>query len=178
MRLALPSCGSTALCDDPFRPKPIALAECRVPKRPNWMVAAFVVFAFATPVRAHDVAPADPGPEAGVLHLLPPPSTTRHAISLGERSIAYSVTAGTLPLRDAKGVTTAEIFHVAYAADRPITFVSNGGPGAASAFLHLGAIGPRLVAFDEAGGIPRPPARLVDNPDTWLEFTDLVFVDP
>src|SRR5215217_2003662 len=156
MRLALPSCGSTALCDDPFRPKPIALAECRVPKRPNWMVAAFVVFAFATPVRAHDVAPADPGPEAGVLRLLPPPSTTRHAISLGERSIAYTATAGTLPLRDAKGVTTAEIFHVAYATDppapdRPITFVSNGGPGAASAFLHLGAVGARLVAFSEAG---------------------------
>jgi hypothetical protein len=141
------------------------------------MVVAFAAFAFAAPARAYEVAPADPVPAAGVLRLLPPPSTTRYAISLGERSIAYSATAGTLPLRDTKGVTTAEIFHVAYAADppvpdRPITFVSNGGPGAASAFLHLGAIGPRLVAFDEAGDIPRPPARLIDNPDTWLEFTD------
>src|SRR3712207_5565215 len=54
----------------------------------------------------------------------------------------------------------------------------NGGPGAASAFLHLGALGPRLVAFSEVGAPLPPPARLVDNPDTWLDFTDLVFVDP
>jgi carboxypeptidase C (cathepsin A) len=118
-----------------------------------------------------------------VLRLLPEPSTTRHVINLGERSIAFTASAGTLPLRDAKGETTAEIFHVAYATDppspdRPITFVSNGGPGAASAFLHLGAVGPRLIAFSEAGAPLPPPARLVDNPDTWLDFTDLVFVDP
>jgi carboxypeptidase C (cathepsin A) len=119
-----------------------------------------------------------------VLRLLPPPSVTRHALRLGDgRSLEYVATAGTLPLRDGNGETTAEIFHVAYALEpirpeRPVTFVFNGGPGAASAFLHLGGLGPRMVAFGAEGGFLPPPARLLDNPDTWLDFTDLVFVDP
>jgi carboxypeptidase C (cathepsin A) len=78
----------------------------------------------------------------------------------------------------------AEVFHVAYLADgapadtRPITFVFNGGPGASSAYLHVGALGPRRVAFGAAGEVLAPPVRLVDNQETWLAFTDLVFVDP
>jgi carboxypeptidase C (cathepsin A) len=122
---------------------------------------------------------------AGVLALLPAePSTTRHELRLGGRSLAYRATAGTLPLRDSSGEVTAQVFHVAYALeepgtpDRPVTFLFNGGPGAASAFLMLGGVGPRTVAFSEAGGYLPPPSRLVDNPDTWLAFTDLVFVDP
>lgn len=78
----------------------------------------------------------------------------------------------------------AELFHVAYTAnhesplDRPLTFVFNGGPGAASAYLHMGALGPRRVCFNADGGLPKPPVRLVDNPESWLKFTDLVFIDP
>lgn len=62
--------------------------------------------------------------------------------------------------------------------ERPVTFVFNGGPGAASAYLHLGGLGPRIVQMRPDGTPTPPPARLIDNPDTWLAFTDLVFVDP
>ena len=63
-------------------------------------------------------------------------------------------------------------------ATRPITFVFNGGPGSSAAWLHIGGLGPRRLALDEDGELPEPPARLVDNAETWLRFTDLVFVDP
>ena len=88
-----------------------------------------------------------------------------------------------MPLRDAHGKTLANIFYVAYRrepqdAKRPITFVFNGGPGAASAYLHLGAIGPKTIAVTAKGEVQGPPPRLVDNDASWLDFTDLVFVDP
>jgi carboxypeptidase C (cathepsin A) len=75
----------------------------------------------------------------------------------------------------------AEIFHVSYlAADerRPVTFVFNGGPGASSAYLHMGVAGPRRLAMPADGSLPAMPPRLVDNEDSWLRFTDLVFIDP
>lgn len=62
--------------------------------------------------------------------------------------------------------------------DRPVTFVLNGGPGASSTLLHLGALGPRRVRFGGTGRILASPARLVDNLESWLPFTDLVFIDP
>jgi carboxypeptidase C (cathepsin A) len=89
-----------------------------------------------------------------------------------------------LPVRAAPDKPEAKIFYVAYAlaegagAERPLTFLLNGGPGAASAFLHLGGIGPRRLAVDPEGTVPRPPVGLEDNPLTWLAFTDLVFIDP
>ena len=88
-----------------------------------------------------------------------------------------------LPLRDAQDKTIANIFYVAYwrePADtkRPITFVFNGGPGAASAYLHLGAIGPKAIEVSAKGELLGPPPGLADNDATWLDFTDLVFVDP
>lgn len=115
-------------------------------------------------------------------------STTRHELQLGGRRLDYTATAGTLPLTGAKGEVTAHVFYTAYTSEalgsgtdggaRPVTFVFNGGPGAASAFLHLGALGPRVVPFDDKGALALMPVRLIDNPDTWLPFTDLVFVDP
>ncbi|MCU0922894.1 MAG: hypothetical protein MUF16_21670 [Burkholderiaceae bacterium] len=78
----------------------------------------------------------------------------------------------------------AEIFHVAYTlkgadpATRPVTFVFNGGPGASSIYLHLSALGPKTIATPGDGRTPKVPARLEPNPDSWLAFTDLVFVDP
>ena len=79
---------------------------------------------------------------------------------------------------------SAEVFHVAYLgrdedpASRPISFVFNGGPGAASAYLHVGAVGPKRVRMNDDGAVPAPPVELVENAESWLPFTDLVFVDP
>src|SRR5439155_25267082 len=115
---------------------------------------------------------------------LPARVATRHAIALGDRRLEYDAIAETLPLTDAKGTPTATVFTIAYLTaaapgrERPVSFVFNGGPGAASVFLHLGALGPRILETPANGAVPGPPVRLVDNPGTWLGFTDLVFVDP
>jgi len=61
---------------------------------------------------------------------------------------------------------------------RPITFAFNGGPGAASIYLHLGALGPKRVLFTEEGKALPPPYKLVENAYTWLDLTDIVFIDP
>ena len=115
--------------------------------------------------------------------LLPPTSVTHHTITLSGETIHYAATAGTLPVRDEQGKPLASIFYVAYAREpgdskRPITFVFNGGPGAASAYLHLGALGPKAIEVSAKGEVQGPPPHLVDNDSSWLDFTDLVFVDP
>lgn len=96
--------------------------------------------------------------------------------------VNYTAHANWLVLRR-KEKPAAEMFSVSYLADgsdpgRPVTFLFNGGPGASSAFLHLGAVGPRRVAFPPDGSLPAMPPRLVDNEASWLAFSDLVFVDP
>jgi len=114
---------------------------------------------------------------------LPDPATTHHTISLAGKTLNYTAVAGSIGLTSSGGRPAAQIFYVAYAAEpldpkRPITFVFNGGPGAAAAYLHLGALGPRIVEVNDIGEFRGPPPRLADNPDTWLDMTDLVFVDP
>ncbi|MDX2230274.1 MAG: peptidase S10 [Leptolyngbyaceae cyanobacterium bins.349] len=111
-----------------------------------------------------------------------PSSTTEHTLSLPDREIQYKAIAAWQPLLE-RETAIAELFHVAYLATaqespRPITFVFNGGPGAASAYLHMGALGPKRVAFGQQGTLPKPPVRVVDNLESWLSFTDLVFIDP
>ncbi len=96
--------------------------------------------------------------------------------------IAYTATAKWFVLRK-KEKPSAEIFSVSYVADsadldRPVTFVFNGGPGASSAYLHMGAVGPQRVDFPADGTLPAMPPRLVQNDESWLAFSDLVFVDP
>jgi len=96
--------------------------------------------------------------------------------------VDYTAHAHWLVLRR-KEKPAAEMFSVAYLAagapaERPVTFLFNGGPGASSAFLHLGAVGPRRVAFPADGSLPVMPPRLADNEASWLAFSDLVFVDP
>ena len=119
----------------------------------------------------------------GVLRLLPKDAVTEHVIETANGKLAYTATAGTLPLYGQSGEQSAAVFYTAYVAkgdptgSRPLTFVFNGGPGAASAFLHLGLAGPRIVDFGESGELAATP-RLRDNAETWLAFTDLVFVDP
>ena len=100
----------------------------------------------------------------------------------GRKAIQYSV-AGKWTVLRKKEKPAAEIFSVSYvAADgnqaRPVTFVFNGGPGAASAYLHMGAVGPQRVDFPPDGTLPAMPPRLVENESSWLAFSDLVFVDP
>jgi carboxypeptidase C (cathepsin A) len=96
-------------------------------------------------------------------------------------AIEYTASGNWIVLRK-KEKPAAEIFSVAYVArqdrDRPVTFVFNGGPGASSAYLHMGAVGPLRVAFPADGSLPRMPPRLVTNEESWLAFSDLVFVDP
>jgi hypothetical protein len=121
--------------------------------------------------------------DAAAADLLPPPVITHHNFSLDGADISYNAKAGMLPLRDAQDKTTANIFYVAYWREpqdtkRPVTFVFNGGPGAASAYLHLGAIGPKTVEVSAKGELLGPPPRLASNDASWLDFTDLVFVDP
>jgi carboxypeptidase C (cathepsin A) len=133
---------------------------------------------------ADQTKPADNTPHgAGVLRLLPPDSVTEKEITLGGRKIAYTATAGTLALFDQSGEKTASVFYTAYVAKdsdttrRPMTFAFNGGPGAASAYINLGFAGPRLASFGPSGRDGADPT-LVDNPDSWLAFTDLVMIDP
>ena len=114
---------------------------------------------------------------------LPPASITHHTIKVGGVPLDYTAEAGTVALPGSGGKTAADIFYVAYTRDpkntkRPITFVFNGGPGAAATYLHLGGIGPRVVEVNAKGELQGPPPALADNPSTWLDMTDLVFVDP
>ncbi len=108
------------------------------------------------------------------------PVTTEHEIN----GWKYSVTVGTLPLDDNAGKPEAAIFYTAYTkagyepGERPLMFSFNGGPGSSSVWLHLGALGPKRVKLEPKGDMPSPPFVLVDNPDTWLEHCDLVFIDP
>jgi carboxypeptidase C (cathepsin A) len=136
--------------------------------------------------RAGNAAPAG-AKEAGrsggsVLSLLPADSVTSHTLDVDGRALTYKATAGTLNLFSGDGERSAAMFYTSYIADqqtpnRPLTFVFNGGPGAASAFLHLGLVGPKLLDFGptERDGAT---AKLIDNPQSWLAFTDLVLIDP
>ncbi len=124
--------------------------------------------------------------------------TTRHAITVDGRQLAYTVTSGRMVLR-LEGHTDekfegqqakAEVFVTAYTADtadtadagdagsRPVTFAFNGGPGSSSVWLHLGLLGPRRVVMGDVGGLLPPPYGLADNPQTLLRHSDLVFIDP
>src|SRR5688500_9305543 len=113
----------------------------------------------------------------------PPPGTETEGRWPGPSGpLEYTAYARWIVLRR-KEKPPAEIFSVSYLAEwagpeRPVLFLCNGGPGASSAFLHLGAVGPRRVAFPADGSLPPMPPRLVANEASWLAFSDLVFVDP
>ncbi len=113
-------------------------------------------------------------------------SVTEHEITIGGKVIKYKATAGYMPLKDADGdKTKANIFFIAYTkegvddpAKRPVTFSFNGGPGSASIWLHMGALGPKRVLMTDKGEALPPPYKMVDNEYSWLDQTDLVFIDP
>jgi len=134
------------------------------------------------PAPAQSGAPAKPAEAQSrpASQRLPAAVTTDHAIELAGRTLNFKATAGAIPLNDGEGNLQAEVAYIAYVvggdAQRPVTFVFNGGPGAASAYLNIGAMGPWRLPLDQAG--PSSPVALQPNAETWLDFTDLVFIDP
>ncbi len=145
--------------------------------------------------RQNAAAPAGSNPPARPADNKPPekdpamldekPVVTHHEIRTGGRTLRYTVTTGMMPLKNAAGDTEARLFYMAYTADnaghgaqRPLMFSFNGGPGSSSVWLHLGALGPKRVRMMDDGALPPPPYQLVDNELTWLDMTDIVFIDP
>jgi carboxypeptidase C (cathepsin A) len=124
-------------------------------------------------------------PRFAALQSLPADSKTQHMVEVGGRSLSFTAVAGTIPLTNAEGRITAEMAYVAYTLNngaeprqRPVTFAFNGGPGSASSWLHLGALGPWRLRMDASSIAPSASPTLTPNAETWLDFTDLVFIDP
>lgn len=139
----------------------------------------------ADPAPAESPTPRPAAPPAAGARRLPADKTTQHALAMPDgRALRFAATAGTILLSDPQGAPEAEIAFIAYRLDaadaraRPVAFVLNGGPGASSAWLHLGALGPWRLPI--GGDAPSSSALrdLAANAETWLDFTDLVFLDP
>src|SRR6266852_2380998 len=112
-----------------------------------------------------------------------PPIVTHHQVTLDGKLLKYTATAGRLPIKRGDGKIEAEMFFVAYTLDgqdagrRPLTFAFNGGPGSASVWLHMGALGPKRVVLQPDGFLPPAPYHVADNPHTLLDRSDIVMVD-
>lgn len=142
--------------------------------------------AAAAAARAAETKPlnaAQAPPSAPPVELLP--VITKHELKLANKTLHYTTTTGQLPIKNANGETEASLFFVAYTLDgvpdrtrRPMMFSFNGGPGSASVWLHMGVLGPKRVKMLDEGGLPPAPYQLVDNEYTWLDQTDMVFIDP
>jgi carboxypeptidase C (cathepsin A) len=153
------------------------------------LASIFLSFFFLFQVPGASPRPAEtpqPKPSPTVEQKEEPPIVTKHSIRVGSRQLNYTVTTGFMPLKNAvSGDTEAKIFFIAYTLDgvpagekRPLMFSFNGGPGSASVWLHLGALGPKRVKMLDDGLMPPPPYEMEDNQQTWLTDTDLVFIDP
>ncbi len=153
------------------------------------IAASFVLGAQAWPTHAQD-APAAPSradasrDTARDLPKLPPDQTSHHTLELPGRSLRVVATAGTIRLTNNASVPRADVAFVAYQLEgsdrrgRPVAFVFNGGPGMASAWLQLGAIGPWRIPIGGSASVPSASPEPLPNAETWLDFTDLVFIDP
>jgi carboxypeptidase C (cathepsin A) len=123
-------------------------------------------------------------PPAAEQHRLPPDSTTKQTLALPGRTLAFTATAGSIRLFDDKGEPQADIAYTSYQLDgtekanRPVTLLFNGGPGASSAWLQLGDAGPWRLPIGGDGAVASASPDLLPNAETWLDFTDLVFIDP
>jgi len=111
------------------------------------------------------------------------PSVTTHTMTLNGAPLSYTATAAQIPIRNEAGEVECRMFYVAYTKDgvdpdtRPVTFAFNGGPGSATLYLHMGALGPKRAPMNDDGSLPAPPYVVVDNEATWLDFTDVVCID-
>ena len=141
-------------------------------------------FLFQTPAVAAPKPSETPKPVEVTQSKEEPPVVQKHSITIKGKTLNYTTTTGFMPIKNAvTGETEARIFFMAYTLDnppanRPLMFSFNGGPGSASVWLHLGALGPKRVKMEDEGWLPPPPYQLVDNEQTWLTDTDLVFIDP
>ncbi|MEA2891922.1 MAG: hypothetical protein QOI05_2715 [Bradyrhizobium sp.] len=123
-------------------------------------------------------------PAVAEQHRLPPDSTTKQTLALPGRTLAFTATAGSIRLFDDKGEPAADLAYTSYQLDgtdartRPVTFMFNGGPGAASAWLQFGDAGPWRLAMNGDAASSSASPELLPNAETWLDFTDLVFIDP
>ena len=152
------------------------------------IAAALTLSSLATNAFAIAAAKTDAASADRTARSEPPPfpadASVKQTARIAGKSLSYTATVGALPVRDVEGRKTAEVVFTAYMLDgprdpsRPVTFAFNGGPGAASVYLNLGAIGPKRIQFGAQGDSPSDPAILKDNPGGWLDFTDLVFIDP
>src|SRR3984957_13621429 len=145
--------------------------------------------ASATPAAAKS---AEPKPAEPVKNPLPADKSAPQTITVSGKTLHYTATVGTITLKGKEDKPTGVVMYTAYTLDeakgknkdsdsgshRPVTVALNGGPGASSVYLNLGAIGPKHIAFANKGDSPSDPATLTDNPGTWLDFTDMVFIDP
>jgi carboxypeptidase C (cathepsin A) len=122
--------------------------------------------------------------EEGDLKLPPLPAdrTVRQSARIGGRVVGYQATVGHVPVRDDKGKLIGQVVYTAYTVPggpaRPVTFAFNGGPGASSVYLNFGAVGPKRVQFGAQGDSPSDAPIATDNANSWLDLTDLVFIDP
>ena len=166
-----------------------ALAFPLPPRRPSFLLPLLLTLLLpASVLRAQDPAghiepkPRHEDPVLLDLPPLPPEAKVRQSITLDGRALGYTCSVQALPVRDEKGRKVAEVVCTSYLAgdpaSRPVTFAVNGGPGSSSMWLNLGALGPRRVSFGAPEDEPSDPPRFQDNPGTWLDFTDLVFIDP
>ena len=154
----------------------VALLACAVA-----LCSPTLISAQAAP-KPDEAKPAEKQPaEKNTLPPLPPAAHVQQSIQLDGKTLKYTVTVGALPVRDKDGKVAGEVVVTAYTVDganRPVTFAFNGGPGASSVFLNFGAIGPKHMNAGNEGDSPSDPVKLTDNEGTWLDFTDLVFIDP
>ncbi|ALL14738.1 S10 family peptidase [Caulobacter henricii] len=134
-------------------------------------------------VFAQEAKPSGDKPAASELAPFPADKSVKQTTTIGGKAIAYTATVGAMPVRDEKGKKIAEVVFTAYTLDgprdpnRPITFAFNGGPGAASVYLNF-ALGPKRVQFGAEGDSPSANVKLEDNPASWMDFTDIAFIDP
>jgi len=148
-------------------------------------LAGALILVFS-PTWADDKKAEPPKPAASanadMLAPLPEDRSVSQSITLAGKPLNYQATVGKIPVYNAKGKKIAEVVFTAYTLPggnpaRPVTFAFNGGPGASSVWLNMGAVGPRRVQFGDRGDVPSE-LKIGDNPDTWLDMTDLVFIDP
>ena len=168
-------------------PKSITLSLLR---RLQHLAALFAALPLAAAEPAATNAPATNAPAAkSDLATIPDasyrPVHITNAVTIAGERVTYTAETGMLPVLKTDGTARASVFYVAYtrqdttnAAARPVTFCFNGGPGSASVWLHLGALGPRRARMNPDGSQPAPPFALVDNEFSALNASDLVFIDP
>jgi carboxypeptidase C (cathepsin A) len=171
-------------------------------RRRGRVLAALLALAVATAAYAQDSAGTRPdhsqaakagqkggsgqeSPSAAEQHRLPPDSTTKHTLALPDRTLSFTAVAGSIRLFNDKGEPQADVAYTSYQLDgaedraaRPVTFFFNGGPGASSAWLQLGAAGPWRLSIAGEGAVASATPDLLPNAETWLDFSDLVFIDP